>query len=312
MLSKVAERVYWAARYLERVESTARLVSIYDKLLFDLPRRVNLGWYNLIVINSLEDDFNERFSVRDERNVVKFLLGDESNSSSMVNSLKAVRENIRTTRDVIPPETWELVNELTLYVQENLSGGVNRSNRHEFLDSVIKACQQIVGLWFVNMPRDAAWEMMRLGQNLERADMTTRNLDAGVAAILQVEDDDFAVNARQIIWGNVLRSLNAEQPYRRAARSSIKGPIVVNYLISDEFFPRTLNYCVGEMLTVASNLPQNKPVVAVLKKLQKDVPAAAEADSLGEEFRDTLNSLQMSLGDLHSVIGTTWFMSEPV
>ena len=312
MLSKVAERVYWAARYLERVESTARLVSIYDKLLFALPRRVNLGWYNLIVINSLEDDFNERFSVRDERNVVKFLLGDESNSSSMVNSLKAVRENIRTTRDVIPPETWELVNELTLYVQENLSGGVNRSNRHEFLDSVIKACQQIVGLWFVNMPRDAAWEMMRLGQNLERADMTTRNLDAGVAAILQVEDDDFAVNARQIIWGNVLRSLNAEQPYRRAARSSIKGPIVVNYLISDEFFPRTLNYCVGEMLTVASNLPQNKPVVAVLKKLQKDVPAAAEADSLGEEFRDTLNSLQMSLGDLHSVIGTTWFMSEPV
>jgi len=312
MLSKVAERVYWAARYLERVESTARLVSIYDKLLFDLPRRVNLGWYNLIVINSLENDFNERFSVRDERNVVKFLLGDESNYSSMVSSLKAVRENIRTTRDVIPPETWELVNELTLYVQDNLTQGINRSNRHEFLDSVIKACQQIVGLWFVNMPRDAAWEMMRLGQNLERADMTTRNLDAGVAAILQVEDDDFAVNARQIIWGNVLRSLNAEQPYRRAARSSIKGPIVVNYLIGDEFFPRTLNYCVGEMLTVASNLPQSKPVVAALKQVQKEIPAAAEPESLGEEFRDTLNSLQMHLGDLHSVIGTTWFMSEPV
>jgi len=83
MLSKVAERIYWAARYLERVESTARLLSIYDKLLFDLPRQVNLGWYNLIVINSLEQDFNERYSVRDERNVVKFLLGDESNYSSV-------------------------------------------------------------------------------------------------------------------------------------------------------------------------------------------------------------------------------------
>ena len=310
MLSKVAERVYWAARYLERVESTARLVSIYDKLLFDLPRRVNLGWYNLIVINSLEHDFNERFSVRDERNVVKFLLGDESNYSSMVSSLKAVRENIRTTRDVIPPETWELVNELTLYVQENLAQGINRSNRHEFLDSVIKACQQIVGLWFVNMPRDSAWDMMRLGQNLERADMTTRNLDAGVAAILQVEDDDFAVNHRQIIWGNVLRSLNAEQPFRRAARSSIKGPLVVNYLIGDEQFPRTINHCVGKMLTVAGNLPRSTDVVDALKEMQKEIPAAAEPDSLGEEFRDTLNSLQMSLGELHSVISKTWFMSE--
>ena len=78
MLSKVAERIYWSARYLERVESTARLLSIYDKLLFDMPRRVNLGWYNLIVINSLEDDYNSRYSVRDERNVVKFLLGDDT------------------------------------------------------------------------------------------------------------------------------------------------------------------------------------------------------------------------------------------
>ena len=84
MLSKVAERVYWAARYLERVESTARMLSIYDTLLFDLPRQVNLGWYNLIVINSLEQDFNERYSVQDERNVVKFLVGDDTNPSSIV------------------------------------------------------------------------------------------------------------------------------------------------------------------------------------------------------------------------------------
>ena len=53
MLSKVAERVYWAARYLERIESTARLLTIYDQLLFDMPKQINLGWYNLIVINKI-------------------------------------------------------------------------------------------------------------------------------------------------------------------------------------------------------------------------------------------------------------------
>ncbi|MED5441331.1 MAG: alpha-E domain-containing protein, partial [Pseudomonadota bacterium] len=218
MLSKVAERVYWAARYLERVESTARMLSIYDTLLFDLPRQVNLGWYNLIVINSLEQDFNERYSVQDERNVVKFLVGDDTNPSSIVTSLKAIRENIRTTRDVIPADTWELVNELSQYVQDHLQQGINRRDRHEFLGNVISACQQIIGLWQVNMPRDSAWEMLKLGQNLERADMTTRNLDAATAAIMQIEDDDFAVNSQQIIWGNVLRSLSADQPYRRAMR----------------------------------------------------------------------------------------------
>ena len=64
------------------------------------------------------------------------------------------------------------------------------------------------------------------------------------------------------------------------------------------------------MLTVAGNLPRSTDVVAALKEMQKEIPAAAEPDSLGEEFRDTLNSLQMSLGELHSVIGKTWFMSE--
>ncbi len=98
MLSKVAERVYWTARYIERVESTARMISIYDKLLFDLPRSVKITWYNLIVINSLESDFSDRYSVRDERNVVKFLIADENNPGSIVSSLTAIRENVRTTR----------------------------------------------------------------------------------------------------------------------------------------------------------------------------------------------------------------------
>ncbi|MCD8520763.1 MAG: alpha-E domain-containing protein [Saccharospirillaceae bacterium] len=310
MLSKVAERIYWAARYLERVESTARLLSIYDKLLFDLPRQVNLGWYNLIVINSLEQDFNERYSVRDERNVVKFLLGDESNYSSVISSLQAVRENIRTTRDVIPPETWEMVNELTLYVQENLTQGINRSNRHDFLDNIIKACQQVVGLWYVNMPRDEAWDMVQLGQNIERADMTTRNLDAGVAAILQVEDDDFAVNSRQIIWGNVLRSLNADQPFRRTTRSSVKGDLVVRYLLADEDFPRSLFYCITQMADVASGLPKSKAVVTFLRQLQDEIPACAEPEELGDAFRDMLNTLQLTLAEVHTLIGKTWFLSD--
>ena len=62
MLSKVAERIYWAARYIERIESTARLISIYDKLLFDMPRKTNISWFNLITINSLEESFAEHYT----------------------------------------------------------------------------------------------------------------------------------------------------------------------------------------------------------------------------------------------------------
>src|SRR5690554_4031656 len=107
MLSKVAERLYWAARYLERVENTARLVSVYDKLLFDLPQDVNISWYSLVELNSATDLFHERYRIQDEHNVVKFTLADDTNPGSMLSALDLLRENIRTSRDVLPVESWE-------------------------------------------------------------------------------------------------------------------------------------------------------------------------------------------------------------
>lgn len=306
MLSKVAERVYWSARYLERIESTARIISIYDKLLFDLPKSVKLSWYNLININSLEDDFNERYSVRDERNVVKFLLGDETNPGSVISSLSAIRENIRTTRDVVLEETWELTNELNLYVQANLQQGINRSKRHEFLDEIIKGCQQILGLLYGNMPHDAAWDFLRLGRNLERADMTTRNLDAGVAAILELEDDS-TVNTKQIIWGNVLRSLNAEQSYRRSVRGAVSGQAVVQYLLEDPTFPRAIEHCMNALIDSCSRLPNSEEIVKKFKQKKSTLFNNIDYDTLGTPLHDYLNDLQITLADIHTDISQLWF-----
>ena len=86
MLSRVAERLYWSARYLERVENIARLVSVYDDLMYDLPRDIAVSWYHLVEINSGTELFEQRYKVKDERNVVKFMLADDTNPSSMLSS----------------------------------------------------------------------------------------------------------------------------------------------------------------------------------------------------------------------------------
>ena len=162
MLSKVAERLYWTARYIERVENTARLVSVYDNLLFDLPTEVDISWYNLITLNSAGELFEERYRVRDERNVVKFMLADDTNPSSLLMALKSVRENVRTTRDVLPIESWEMINALYIFARENIQQGINRKARHEFLAQIIKGCQQINGLMTGTMSRDDPWQFLRL------------------------------------------------------------------------------------------------------------------------------------------------------
>lgn len=307
MLSKVAERVYWTARYLERIESTARLISIYDKLLFDLPRNVQLSWYNLITINSLQKDFSDRYAVQDERNVIKFLIGDESNYSSIISSLKAVRENVRTTRDVIPSDVWYTINELNLYVKENIQQGINRSKRHEFLNHIIRGCQQILGTLYSDMPHDAAWTFLRIGRNLERADMTSRNIDAAMAGVMEAHDIDEAVNTHQIIWLNLLRSLNADHSYRRSTRQTVTGYGVVGYLVTNEDFPKSIEYCLNALIDASDQLSNSKPLTDYLNKIKADIVDDYEPESLGQPLRDDLNELQIHIINLHKKISETWF-----
>lgn len=307
MLSKVAERVYWTARYLERIESTARLLSIYDKLLFDIPRSVKLSWYNLIIINSLTEQFNERYAVRDERNVVKFMIGDEDNPSSIVSSLHAIRENVRTTRDVVPADVWRLINELSLYVQGNLKQGINRSQRYEFLEEVIGGCQQILGLLYSDMPRDEAWDFLRLGRNLERADMTSRNIDAAMATVLQTEDDEHALNSRQIIWLNLLRSLNADHSFRRSVRDAVSGSTVVHYLLENKMFPKSVRYSFTAMTEACAELPQAAEFMPYLQSVETRIFQRFAECELGESLRDALNELQLAHQQLHRKICELWF-----
>ncbi len=306
MLSKIAERLYWTARYLERVENTARLVSVYDSLIFDLPDEVDISWYNLVTLNSAEAVFAERYRNRDERNVVKFLLSDDTNFSSMLSALKMVRENVRTTRDVLPQESWEMVNELYIFANENIQQGINRSARHEFLNEMVKGCQQVNGLIMGTMSRDACWQFLRLGRNLERADMATRLLDAGAAA--QIEGElETRMRISQIIWGNVLRSSSAELSYRRTMRSAVNQHDVATFLLEDPHFPRSLTSCLTHMLSALKELPNNKAAKAALQMALDDRFEAVDGNRFGAEFREYLNQQQLNLNALHQAFNDAWF-----
>ncbi|QUX90773.1 hypothetical protein CYL31_04870 [Marinomonas sp. A3A] len=306
MLSRVAERLYWSARYLERVENTARLVSVYDDLLFDLPKDIEVSWYNLIEILSGEEIFEQRYKVKDERNVVKFLLADDTNASSMLSSLKMVRENIRTTRDAVPKETWELINELDLYAQQNIKQGINRSGRHDFLNTIIEGCQKIIGLFAGAMRRDSGWHFLIMGRYLERADMGTRILDAAVSLMLQ-SDPETRIQLGQVTWSKVLKSQSAYLDYRRTVRTSINGAKATTFLMNDPCFPRSLAYCLGQIGEAATKLPRAGLITAKVDKLLEfDYPINSSED-LDEDFHNHLNDIQIAIIEINHQITENWF-----
>ncbi len=50
LLSRVADRIYWAARYIERAEDTARLVRAHGELVADLPGHIETRWEPLVAV----------------------------------------------------------------------------------------------------------------------------------------------------------------------------------------------------------------------------------------------------------------------
>ena len=182
MLSRVAESLYWFGRYVERAENIVRIVDVNAKLLLDLPRGIAPGWEPLIAITGSREEYLERFSGFDERDVLRFLIGDEDNPGSLLSSLLLARENARTMRDYLPREAYELANELYLYARDELSAGLSRRGRYGYLKHIQRGTQSISGLLLGAMQHDAGYQFLVIGRVLERADMTTRVLDVRAAA----------------------------------------------------------------------------------------------------------------------------------
>lgn len=255
MLSRVAESLYWMTRYLERAENTARLINSTTQVLLDLPKGAHFGWDVLIRVAGLDALVHERGVKLDEKSIMAFLIEDEENPSSILSSIHYARENTRTFREVLPMEIWERINGLYLYARDNAKrANRSRSDRYEVLNGVIERRQSIIGLLAGSMSHDIAFQFLKMGRNLERADMTTRIVDVNSAVLLPT-DEVLAVPAMERLWMSTLNALSAYQMYRRHVGVHVRSQDVVSFLLKDPHFPRTVHHCLNELEGCLAVLP---------------------------------------------------------
>lgn len=307
MLSRVAERIYWMARYLERAENTARIVNVNTNLLLDLPKKVTLGWQPLIEITGTKKAFRRRRLVPKEKNIVRFLIADLKNPSSLLSSLHLARENARTIRDIIPREAWEHVNALHLNTKGALPGGLAQRRRFDFLSSVISGTQQITGLLAGTMLHDAGYYFLRMGRNLERADMTTRIIDVQSTNILQGESQE-VLPFESIEWMSVLQSLSGYQSYRQKMQGRVQRDAVLDFLLQDREFPRAFVHCLGEVDDCLMNLPSSDTILAAVNRLAVRVDKINTTKIGKRATHEFIDSLQQQLGEIHNLISQTYFV----
>jgi uncharacterized alpha-E superfamily protein len=298
--------VYWLARYLERAENTARLVSVNTNLLLDLPAGYAPGWQPLIDITGSREVFDKRGSRADERDIVQFLLADEDNPGSIVSSFKMARENARTLRDIFPTESWELLNQFFQEFTEELPTGLNKRTRFNFLKRIVLTSQTITGALEGTMNRNDAYTFMMLGRNLERADMTSRIVDVRSAQLLP-EDTPELRPFDTIQWMSVLRSLSGYEMYRLSRRTRVSRLDVLEFIIRGEQFPRACLYCLKQIELCLLALPRSAGVLDALAGVIGFLGEAELAALDQPGLHDLVDRLQLHIIGVHAGIAQTYF-----
>lgn len=307
MLSRVAENLYWMARYLERSENTARLINTTTKMLLDLPRGASFGWDVLLKVAGLDSEFHKNYDEANEANIMRFLIDDPRNPSSILACTHLARENTRSFREVLPNEMWERINSLYLYLKQNASRAVSgRGQRYQVLNTVIEGRQSIVGLLFGSMSHDLAYQFLKLGRNLERADMTTRILDVN-SAILTPGGDVLPEAIQERLWMSVLTTLSAYQMYRRHVGVHIRPGKVVTYMLTNQEFPRSVMHCLGELEGCLAGLPNHQAPMRAVRRASRQVTGMKIESLTPVVLHEYLDQIQENLAAIHTSVGEQYF-----
>jgi len=306
LLSSVAEHIYWMARYIERAENTARIILVHNNLMLDMPRSIAIGWDPLVYIMGNMEQFRERYEDTGERNVVRFLVADRHNPDCISCSLAQARENLRTTRAIVPRAAWETLNDLYEFTRENATSGINRRGRYSYMKRVVDSCQLFTGKLSGTMSHDLTYEFLRIGRNMERADMTSRVIDVRATNLLPKQTDELKP-FDDIQWKSVLDSLMAYQMYRRHVHVRVRGRQALQFLLQEEEFPRSVHYCLAEVGYCLRRLPGNEAALRVLGRAQRMVQEVGIADIVTAGLNDFVNDLQLVHAELHDQLVTTYF-----
>ena len=303
LLSRNAGRIYWAARYLERSEDLSRLVQSYGELIDDLPSddhdQDETRWGALLAVLGPSDD-EPTVTSASERDVVHRLVSDTELAGSVAFGVAAARENLRTTREVLPREAWRAVNDLSLFIRDEAVRAEDRRFRDRVLNRVIDDSRRLDGILTSAMTRDDAWEIWRLGRYLERADMTTRVVGVRAASLMAHRDDVLAYD--EVHWMGVLRSLSALQMYQRATRGSIDATAVVQFLLFDGLFPRSVAFCLNEIDRCLDRLTRPDSVRHAVATARDGLMSVMATTTDGADLDHAMEWVQSLLGEVNSAI----------
>lgn len=246
MLSRVAESIYWMARYVERAENTARLLDVSLRYTRELAASFHDGdsagndLRLMLVALGNEAGYSALHEQITEEHLASYLILEPANPDSIVSCITAARDNARAVRESISTEMWEELNRAYLTLQRVTPGYLLIDGIHDFCRQIRLASQLFQGVTDATMPHDEPWLFLQTGIYLERAGMTARILASRAGHLEHAATLARPEEAHR--WFSLLRSVSAYEAYLRLRPGGVQPAGVAEFLLLSREFPRSVAY----------------------------------------------------------------------
>ncbi len=296
MLSRVADSLYWMSRYFERADHSARVLDANYTLMLN-PSKVSTEqrWQRITSILGLGAAAVEL----DPHTAMMKLIADTGNRSSIVSCITSARENASQVREQISSEMWERLNQLFHEVTQSSSNLQFHAEPQRFISLVREGSYNFHGVTHATMNHGEAWQFIRLGRYMERANALPSLLDAVFCASSGADDLD---------WVGLLASCSAFEAYCKVYTADLKPERVAEFLLLNPEFPYTVRFSTEQMeraleaIARASSSRKGAAIEKLVGRLRSSLAYAQIDDIMSKDFQRFLRSITEQCQRVHSAM----------
>ncbi len=287
MLSRTAENIFWMARYIERAESTARMIGMGARMAM-MPARAGHDdeWRSVATATGCSELLESEDEI-DQRAILRTLIVDRDNPSSILSSIGRARDNGRAMRTALTTPMWEALNDTWLKIRDIDEDAVER-DLTGYLDWVRERCALVLGAADATHLRNDGHDFFRVGICLERADLTLRLMDVKYYVLLP-ETEVVGGGRDHHQWTSLLHATSSKRAYHHVYRGDYSPWKIADFLILNGLSPRSVAYCYDRINVHLNHLADSYGERHACHQTANEYVAILAEQDMGEIFQTGLH-----------------------
>lgn len=304
MLSRVADAVFWMARYMERTDNVLRALRTNYIASQDEIQDFNWQlWVDGLGANSKEKEVK----VSGYRGALSHLVLNKENDNSVLVNIIRARENARSVQDYITKELWQCMNDYYHLIQEKKTEDLLlESDPVTAIDNLLRESVLFYGTVDITMSRGEGYTFMNIGKYIERC---LRTLD-----ILELKLIEIGNGGNEAMhWKYLLYSLSGYEFHTKQYKNALQMNEVVHQVICNTTFPHSLMYSLSQVERYFKrldtiSLPENfKEMDFLIGKSLSNLRYGFSAEISAEDLKIRINSTRNEIKGLAYKLATLYF-----